>query len=270
MPFKLIKGTFRPGLGRPDGDSIRFIPDDPNHISHLRQQGRPAKVNLRNGSVQLRYEGIDTMESGALQPFSSDATTSNLRLCGVTNDVQEARGHILSNQLGPHGRPIAFVFAGDTSEADGATVFVRPNDVLASVNVKQLERGHAYPLFYDTLFDDLRCRCAAVSLLAKEKGRGVWHKDVTTSGALWTGDVKTLLPIFPKLWRRIDKYVKDDTYFDPQYPFENLKPWIKQQRDERVSIPTRNIFTGFDDVVRVEGDRVSMSVEPHELVVTSS
>ena len=28
MPFTLIQGTFRPDTGRPDGDTVRFAPDD--------------------------------------------------------------------------------------------------------------------------------------------------------------------------------------------------------------------------------------------------
>ena len=29
MPFKIVSGEFVPEAGRPDGDSVRFRPDDP-------------------------------------------------------------------------------------------------------------------------------------------------------------------------------------------------------------------------------------------------
>ena len=61
MPFTLIKGSFEPNLGRPDGDSIRFVADDTTPIFRLRRRGRPPKINQSNGSIQLRYEGIDTI-----------------------------------------------------------------------------------------------------------------------------------------------------------------------------------------------------------------
>ena len=57
MPFTLIKGTFEPSFGIPDGDSIRFVPDDPSPIFRLRRRGFAPKLNQKNGSIQLRYEG---------------------------------------------------------------------------------------------------------------------------------------------------------------------------------------------------------------------
>lgn len=269
MPFTLIKGTFQPSFGRPDGDSLRFVPDDPAPIFLLRRRGRPPKINANNGSIQLRYEAIDTMESSALRPFSSDATQSNLDLAGTDGGTKSARGYVCSTQLGPNGRPIVFVFAGDTDHEDGNSVFLSADDIMPSINVQQLELGHAYPLFYDTLFDDLRERCAEVSNGAKAGGLGVWSADKTTVGAQWTGDPDSLPPIFPKLWRRIDRYVKDDTFFDQERPFANLTDWIEQQSDERISVPSQGLFTGFDNVVETSDTTVKMTVEPHELVVIS-
>ena len=270
MPFTIIKGTFQPSFGRPDGDSLRFVPDDPAPLFRLRRRNRPPKVNPSNGSIQLRYEAIDTMESSALDPFASDATASNLDLAGTNGGSQPARGYIASTQIGPNGRPIAFVFAGDTAEADGAEVFLSTKDIETSINVQQLARGHAYPLFYDTLFDDLRIRCTEVSLAAKAAGLGVWAADRTTSGAEWTGTPDTLPPIFPKLWRRIDDYVRDDTFFDPTRPFANLKPWIVQRGEERVVVADQGLFTGFDNVIETTDDTVRLTVEPHRLVVISA
>lgn len=266
MPFTLIKGEFKPEFGRPDGDSLRFVPDDPSPIFRQRRSNRGPKINSTNGSIQLRYEGIDTMESSALEPFSSDATESNLELAMKDG----GRGYICSRQLGPNGRPIAFVFSGDTPNADGADdVFLNPDDIMESVNIAQFARGHAYPLFYDTLFDDLRERCIEVVLSAKADGEGVWFADKTLSGASWTGNSDTMEPIYPKLWRRIDKFAMDDTFFDPAHPLADLKDWIEHEESERVSIPSKGIYTGFDDILEVTDDTVKMLYEPHEVVVVS-
>src|SRR3712207_8517610 len=75
MPLLLIKGTFRPGTGVPDGDTVRFAPDDPDLLFRLARQGRPPRLN--NGTVPLRYEGIDAMERGARQ--RSEEHTSELQ-----------------------------------------------------------------------------------------------------------------------------------------------------------------------------------------------
>lgn len=127
----------------------------------------------------------------------------------------------------------------------------------------------AYPLFYDTLFDDLRLRMREISLEAKSKGVGLWPKDQTDRGATWAGSVETLPPIFPKLWRRIQAYERDETLFDPERPLSNLKLFIEQLGEERVSIPTENCFTGFDDLIETTDDTVRMNVDPHDLVIVS-
>jgi hypothetical protein len=270
MPFTVIKGNFSPQFGRPDGDSVRFVPDNPDLIGGLRRTGAGPNINRSNGSVQLRYEAIDTMESAALQPFSGDATASNLELAGTNGGANAAPGYILSRQLGPNGRPICFAFAGETDLEDGDdTVFVDADMIDSSINVAQLRLGHAYPLFYDTLFHDLRDHCRAVSNAAKAAGLQVWAADATQSGATWTGDIDTLAPIFPKLWRRLDRYVSDETFFDADAPLANFKAWFEHQRDERILIMSEGRFTGFDDVVEVDGDTVRMTVAPDDIVVVS-
>lgn len=269
MPFTVIAGTFSPSLGNPDGDSLRFVPDDPSPIFALRRRGVPPKINPTNGSIQLRYEAIDTMEKSALQPFSGDATVSNLDLAGTSGGTTTARGYICSTQIGPNGRPIAFVFAGDPPVADGGALFLRADDIVDSINVRQLALGHAYPLFYDTLFRDLRVLCAEVSNTARAAGSGVWSADATSTGAAWTGDQDTLAPIFPKLWRRIDEFTRDETLFDPATPFRNFKLWLELRGDERVLILSENRFTGFDDLVETTDTTVRLSAEPHDMVIVS-
>ena len=100
------------------------------------------------------------MESTAAEPFSSDATKSHLELCGVPNGTGTARGYILCGQIGPNGRPISFAYAGDPPEADGSSIVLDVDRMKESVNFQQLSRGHAYPLFYDTLVDNLRIAMA--------------------------------------------------------------------------------------------------------------
>ncbi len=52
MPFTMLKGTFKPAAGFPDGDSIRFAPHDPSPLFALPRQGRAAKgkSKKRDGS----------------------------------------------------------------------------------------------------------------------------------------------------------------------------------------------------------------------------
>jgi len=243
---------------------MRFVPDDPGPIFGLRRQGRGPKINQQNGSIQLRYEAIDTMESAALDPFSSNATASNIELA----QADSGHAHIFANQLGPNGRPICFVFTGHHADATGSQIFLEPDDIMESINVRQLALGHAYPLFYDTLFDDLRDRCREVSNAAKNAGGNVWSADQSMTGASWYGSVAQMQPIFPKLWRRIDKFSREDD-FDPTQPFNGLKEWLAEEKPERVFILSRNKFTGFDNIVETDGNTVRMTEMPDDIVVVS-
>jgi len=126
MPFRLIKGKFAPRLGRPDGDSVRFIPNKPSLLKGLK--GKKVRIYTSQGvkSVQLRYEGIDTLEKGAIKPFSSDATRENMFAIGGTGSTtqDETLGFMLTRRIGPNRRPISFVYVGTTNKDDGAEVFV--------------------------------------------------------------------------------------------------------------------------------------------------
>lgn len=155
MPFILVKGTFRPAAGTPDGDSVRFEPDDRDLMRSI------PRVRMKAGArtVQLRYEGIDALEKHAIEPHAQNARDANLRLLGTTGaaDPAGARGYILTREGDMKaGRPVCFVFAGEADEDDGTAVFLRSDRVRHSVNFQLLEAGMAYPLFYETLFKELR------------------------------------------------------------------------------------------------------------------
>jgi endonuclease YncB( thermonuclease family) len=267
MPFVLIKGTFRPETGVPDGDTVRFEPDDANLLFRLKQTVRPPKINQDNGTTALRYEGIDAMEKAARLPFSADATRANLEFLGRPDVNPDLRGHVLARQLDPNGRPISFVFLGDALDADGASVFLSPEGMRESVNFKLLRAGHAYPLFYDTLFDDLRESLIEAAVEAREMRRGLWSADVTNSGAQWAGEASlgTLEPLFPKLWRRLDEYTRDDAFEAFANTLGQFHAFL-QMRDDRVKLSGTSHFTGLDNILQIEGDILRMVPRPEEVV----
>ena len=270
MPFTLIKGEFVPEAGRPDGDSMRFRPDDPTPLFKLKRRGSAPKINQRNGTIQLRFEGIDTMESKAAKPFSSNATKSNLELCGVPEGEGTARGYILTNQIGPNGRPIAFVYSGESADDDGSSIFLKGDKLKKSINYIQLERGHAYPLFYDTLFSSLRQELVTAIKKAREEKQHVWSTDLTNSGATYSGpqSLLSMLPIFPKLWRRLEKYSRDSDTMNPN-TLSEFKEYMESIREERVFIISEAKTTGFDDIIKVTNNTVKLAYLPEDVVVVS-
>ncbi|MCH8146420.1 MAG: hypothetical protein IH987_00270 [Planctomycetes bacterium] len=132
MPFTLIKGTFHVTGYAPDGDSVKFKAN--NKALWTRLSGPKAKMNQK-GHVQLRFEGIDTLEThfqSEQQPIdlANAATDFTLKLAGIKDvvwtenrhrvksakDGNDAPGYILTRTTEGYGRPVAFVFAGSAPE----------------------------------------------------------------------------------------------------------------------------------------------------------
>lgn len=270
MPFTLLKGTFKPAAGFPDGDSVRFAPDDPSPLFALPRKGRSPRVNQSNGTVQLRFEGIDAIEKDGKEPFASNATSKNLELIGVSGPADESNGYILANQIGPHGRPICFVFAGDPDEDDAASVFLDVDRVKQSVNFGLVDAGVVYPLFYDTLFGDLRSALASAVVAARSSGLGFWPDDKTSAGVTWGGasSLPELAPIFPKLWRRLEKYTQNRDFRDESDTLDAFIDFLQANRD-RLFIVSESRFTDFDNIVDVDGTTVRLPFLPEDLIFVS-
>jgi endonuclease YncB( thermonuclease family) len=76
--YLLIPGSFVIVGYEPDGDSIRFIADDPSDYQFLHRHYR-IKPSPRDGSVQLRLEGVDATElhyGSAAQPLGAQARST--------------------------------------------------------------------------------------------------------------------------------------------------------------------------------------------------
>ena len=148
MPFFVIKGTFHVVGYSPDGDSIRFQAD--NEANWAKLAGPPATLNARR-HAQLRLEAIDTLEThyrNTHQPLTLatralDFLLQGLGITGVRWDALRTRiteandgteGYIVSRTVEPNRRPVAFVFAGAPSAADGSSIFLDVDLLRQSLN----------------------------------------------------------------------------------------------------------------------------------------
>ena len=269
----------------PDGDSMQFKPENPALLDRLQRNG--SKYRLASiGSTQLRFEGVDALElhfSGSHQPrpladTARDFLTGRLGLNPVPYKPPDGvrvlppverdatPGFILSRALEAHGRPVAFAFAGAPPQADGSEIVLKPALLRRSLNFKSLTGGHAYPLYYDTLFVDLRDAFTKAAATARTKGVGVWADDRSTSGLPVTDQAALERDgvIFPKLFRRLTAYLKD-------HPGDvaGFVPWLAGQREQVLDLTTSN-FTHFDDVVAVTDGSVRLLRRPQELVFVSA
>jgi len=281
MPFTLIKGTFHVVHYQADGDSIRFLADDPANWTKL---GGSA-LKLKPGEcAQLRVEAIDTLETHYApgghgttfhQPteFAQAATLFLIDGLGIKNvkfgpagrEIVSAddgtHGYILARKTDCFNRPISFVFAGDARGADGAAVTLGPKGLERSLNFQAAAAGLAYPTYYEGLFPDLRRKITRAVTAARKANLGLWPQDKTITGAavpdisaVTTNDV-----ILPKLFRRIVDYLEQSG------SIQGFKEHLAQH-PERVTDVKTGHFTNLDTFVQVQGDQVRLTIEPERLV----
>ncbi|GAA2900752.1 nuclease [Pseudonocardia halophobica] len=283
MPLTLIRGGFRIIGAAPDGDSIRFHPDDPAAFTRA---GIAVRTNT-TGGAQLRLEGIDSLEThysprvGGLgqlhQPIrlADQAAALLPRLLGFTEVERDDQtvvssipervpGYILTRFADKYGRCVAFAFGGDSARADLESVFVRPEDLAGSANSGMLDAGLAYPTYYSKLFPDLRAALTVAYRRARDARRGIWAEDVTESGFTVTG-LETLTEqavILPKLFRRLVDYL---ALGDGDTSLGGFPAYLATV-DDRLIIASTAAVTGFDNVLAIQGQQVRMTHPPDDLI----
>ncbi|HZY41918.1 MAG TPA: hypothetical protein VFF59_07945 [Anaerolineae bacterium] len=299
MPFTLIEGTFHltnhtakgTATGfEPDGDSIQFKPKNARLLDRLTRLQLPYRLTAI-GSVQLRVEGIDALElhykpthggpySHQPRPLADEARDFLTGFLGL-NPVSYAPprnvrvkppvqtdgtpGFILSRSLEVHGRPVSFVFAGKSPAPDGTLINLTVPVVKKSYNYQAVLKGYAYPLFYDTLFGDLREALAGAAGTARSKKRGFWNLDRSTKGVGVTDQpgLETTGMIFPKLYRRLTDFLAETTG-----NLADFEAWLKAKNEQVLDLERMN-FTHFDNLVSVKGKTVKITRTPEHLVFVS-
>lgn len=275
MPFYVIKGTFHVLGYSPDGDSIRFQADDETNWAKL--SGPPVSLNARR-HAQLRLEAIDTLEthySNAHQPLELATRAMEFLLQGLNiTDVQwdalrtritsandGTQGYIVTRDVERYRRAVAFAFAGAPPEADGAKIFLDVDRLRESLNYRLAAAGLAYPTFYQGLFSDLRSALAQAVIEARYANLEIWPQDRTNTGFEVEGleSISEQHVILPKLFRRLAEYLEVGG------AVEGFKAFL-EQRQEAIIIISSTHFTHFDTIVEVDGNRVTMTQPPENLV----
>jgi len=276
LPFFIIKGSFHVTNYSPDGDTIRFQPNDLDSLMVL--NGVPAKIN-RRGHVSLRLEGIDTLEthfSGLKQPppLADDATDFLLERAGISNVIwaKERRsirsaddavpGYIFSRGTDKYGRVIALAAAGGHPNADGSEIFIDGEGLSQTLNYQLAESGMAYVTFYSGLFSDLRDALAEIAAKARSNDLGVYSLDKTNSGfkAKTLEDITDEIVMLPKLFRRLSAYIEETG------TVRGFKAALEASREPVLDLRSLNI-THFDTFVDEDADgSIKLTRLPQELV----
>ena len=178
----------------------------------------------------------------------------------MTSATDGTRG-ILSRAAEQNRRPVAFVYAAEPPEEDGAEIFLDGDLLRESLNYRSLERGFAYPTYYKGLFPNLRETMTGAVARTREEGLGVWAEDRTNSGFRVEG-LKSLSEdhvILPKLFHRLAEYLQAGG------SVAGFDEFLEGRAEEIVVIPSVHA-THFDTVVEVEGETVRMTERPEDLI----
>ncbi len=284
MPLSLIKGHYRIVGASPDGDSIRFYPDDRDAFTKLKLNVRTNKT----GGAQLRLDGIDALEThytprvggfGAQhQPlkYADGAGTELLKFLGfksvirddreivTTSEPLETPGFILTRFADKYGRSVAFAFKGAHRAADLSDTLLDVALLKKSANFHMLSLGLAYPTYYEKLYPDLRDAMTKAVGAARGSGKGIWKLDATVKGFTVKnlGTLTDETVMMPKLFRRLLDYL---TINDGDVSLAGFKTFLKARNDRLLILSTRH-NTGFDFVVKVTGQKIQLTNPPEDLV----
>jgi endonuclease YncB( thermonuclease family) len=284
MPQTMMKGTFRVVGASPDGDSVRFYPDDPDAFTTA---GLRVRVNSRGGA-QLRLDAIDALETHYRPPAahqqwhqphnlgaqSSEALLSHLGFTKVDRDADgtvtdstpaEAPGYILTRFADKYGRAVSFAFPGSRRASRDNQVWLDVTGLKKSANYQLLETGLVYPTFYSKLYPDLRDAMAQAAVAARDAGKGVWADDATLAGfSLRSRDqLQNEAVILPKLFRRLAEYLSLDN--TGQVSLARFHAFLASHDDRLFTVPAGHA-TGFDTLVEVRRQTVTLTVPPEQIV----
>lgn len=285
MTLSLIKGNFRIVGASPDGDSVRFYPDDPMAFG---KAGLRVRLNARGGA-QLRLDGIDALEThyqaqnrggmwhqpAELGTAAADGLLTHLGFKKVRRDEDgtvtssapdQVPGHILTRFADKYGRAVAFAFRGQRSgrTPDGGQVRLEPKGLRTSANYTLLADGLVYPTFYSKLYVDLRQTMADAAAAARAAGKGVWADDATTGFRLKSRkQLADELVILPKLFRRLVDYLGLDE--DGGVSLAGFDGYLDTRDDRLFTVPEGHA-TELATLVEVRRQTVTLTVEPERIV----
>lgn len=244
--YKVIRGHLVVKGYQPDGDSIRFRPDNAQAFADI-HRGFRVRPSKKDGSVQLRLDGMDAPETHygtAAQRYGNESRDALLKWLGfevafgqdgkTVSDSKplEVGAVILTKGADVHGRPIAYCFRRkDIPEEDGNVCELSELYLQLSVNSWMVSQGYAYALSYSSTPLGIRQALRQAAKEARSADKGFWPLDETELFAL--DDQDSIGPegalIFPKLFRRCTDFLKAVGKAGPGY---DLGDWLRENPNQ--------------------------------------
>ena len=276
----------------PDGDSVRFVPDQPIPVA----QSMPRLRWSKDGALSVRLLGVDAPEIHYRRrgqplwrqppPWGERAAQALLSFLGfselqrnlagrvVDAEPQACRGTLGILRVDRYGRALALALRGEqglTLEDYGARDVSLAWEGLweASANRELLQQGHVYPLVHREFPADWRVSLSASVQMARMQGKGVWHVDRTHCGfplsdaQALRDTLESACLIWPFLFRRL---VDIETCFRPA---SSSEAWLSRlnRHTGLVSLSSVRGTVPFLDLIAFTDGRLQLLVPPEEIVI---
>lgn len=270
--YKVIAGNFLVKGYAPDGDSIRFQANDPEHWKFFKWSSASVADDKKH---QLRIEAIDALEThylGVRQPpaFAIAALERLLEMLGITdvdynlmvtkitvaNDNKP--GFIVSAGVDGFDRPISFLFDAKAPLTDGAEITAEQIPFKLSINYRLAEEAIVYPTFYTTMEPLVVETFREVFRRVKNNRQGLWAIDRTGGFRLWNPrTIQEDVIILPKLFRRLI------SFFESRSDMSELRDFLKDNNDK---IIVNGQPSTFNDILKVYDKRYRLTVAPEDIL----
>lgn len=260
-------------------------------------------MGLRSTAELLKMLGVTDAKwrTFGTSTYISEANVSAGTTTGLikTKLGDSIPGYIVCNDVELNGRPLAWVFTGTTTLADGASLTVQQlaDMIEQSANYRLLRQGMVYPLFFMTLSAKLRNKLIAATYLAQdaakrlgdaaglppEKISSIWQIDGSVAG-MAIGSLRVLTDekaLYPYLFRkviRLNYRTQMELYWESLRTLrvpENVSQGVDlsgffRDANPYVFVISDQDFVRLDEVVQIVGNQLKMTKLPQDLVLMSS
>jgi hypothetical protein len=281
-PFLVLNGKVVIEGKSPDGDSIRFIPDEPATLAELTNGDRVEPA--ADGSVQLRLDAIDAPEThyaGQQQPRGTDARDELVAFAGFRAVSYSHAGTvtaatpasipaaIAAKLVELHGRPVCYLFVNPSHQwGEGDELDLSDEILDDSVNAHMVQTGRAYTTLYTSTPRPQRNYFTRLARAASTQTGSVWTADHSARFTLT--DRASIGPrgqlLLPKLFRRCTDYLTAKQ----RGQATSLRGWLTRATDSGAS-EDDNLFlngtkTKLSDLIAENGDTIDFQADLLDLV----
>lgn len=280
--YKAIQGDIMLVGSEPDGDTVRFKPDNIDLFDDI-YRGHLVRPSNRDGSIRLRLEAIDAPEThyGKYgQKLGVESRDVFLNLLGYTevkykkDEVLSCipptiRATILTKLVIPDGRVASYMLVGShvNDYSDGTDVLVDTNVLDATINIELIKKATVYPLLYTSTPLVHRRFIRNLAKNVKQTNLGIWPEDESHDFEL--EEFSSITPpdgvlIYPKLFRRSIDFLRTRTS-----ELDNLPDWIREHHggsendlvliDESFDVNLSELLAQVNDNVSLQVDILQMT-----------